>query len=315
MKGKYTLRIVFMGTPDFAVPCLKALIDSNHEVCGVYTQPDKPKGRGYKLAPPPVKVVALDNGIEVYQPISLKKGDEAINAIKTLREQVPDLIVVTAYGKILPKEVLDLPQYGCINIHASLLPKYRGAAPIQWSVVNGDKVTGITSMQMAEGLDTGDMLVKKELEIGENETSSELHDRLSELGASVLMETVSLLEKGELVPIKQDDSQSCYAEMIKREMTEIDFGESAHNIHNRIRGLTGMAYLNGKRIKMFRSHLVDMTGEIAGEIIDSKNFVIACGDGHCIQIDEVQAEGSKRMRSTDFLRGNKIQNGMTFDRK
>lgn len=206
------MNIIFMGTPDFAVPCLKALIDSGENVTAVFTQPDKPKGRGYKLAPPPVKDLALTYNIPVYQPLSLKKGEDAEASLKIIKELSPDLIVVVAYGKILPKAVLDAPKYYCINVHASLLPKYRGAGPIQWSVLNGEKVTGVTTMLMAEGVDTGDMLLSSSLEIGENETASELHDRLSVLGAELLLETVKGVKLGSITPIPQDDSLSCRSE-------------------------------------------------------------------------------------------------------
>ncbi|HHX57855.1 MAG TPA: methionyl-tRNA formyltransferase, partial [Clostridiales bacterium] len=190
------MNIVFMGTPDFAVPCLKALIESDENVVGVFTQPDKPKGRGYKLQPTPVKVVALEQGIDVYQPTSLRKGEDAGEAFEVLQKLNPDLIIVVAYGQILPKQIIDLPKHDCINIHASLLPKYRGAAPIQWCVMNGDKKTGVTSMLMEEGLDTGDMLITAETDIGINETVSELHDRLSEMGAEVLIRTINDLKDG-----------------------------------------------------------------------------------------------------------------------
>ena len=210
------MNIIFMGTPDFAVPCLEALIDSGENVTAVFTQPDKPKGRGYKLAPPPVKEVALTHSIPVYQPFSLKKGEDAEFALKVINELSPDLIIVVAYGKILPKAVLDAPKHYCINVHASLLPKYRGAGPIQWSVLNGEKVTGVTTMLMAEGVDTGDMLLSKSLEIGENETASELHDRLSVLGAETLLDTVSAVKLGNITPIPQNDSESCHAPMLDR---------------------------------------------------------------------------------------------------
>ena len=217
------MKIVFMGTPEFAVPSLKALISSEHEVQAVFSQPDKPKGRGYKLTPPPVKVTAEENGIPVYQPQSLKKGEDAERSLVLLKELAPDVIVVAAYGKILPKEILDLPRYGCINIHSSLLPKYRGAGPIQWAVLNGEKETGVTSMQMAEGLDTGDMLISKSTAIGEDETADELHDRLAELGAEVLTETLTAAESGTLTPVPQDDSIASYAPMLTKALCPIDF--------------------------------------------------------------------------------------------
>lgn len=305
------MRIVFMGSPDFAVPTLNALFDAGHEIIGVFTQPDKPKGRGYKLTPPPVKVCATEHGVDVFQPQSLKKGDDAEISIQKLKELSPDLIVVVAYGKILPREVLDLPKHGCINVHASLLPKYRGAGPIQWSVLDGEKDTGVTTMLMADGIDTGDMLLKASTEIGENETASELHDRLSVLGAKLLVETVSELEKGKLVPIKQDDSLATHAPMLTKEMCAIDFSKSAQAIHNQIRGLSdwpcATAMLDGKRIKIYKSEIFSIKGNNAkpGSVIDEKEFAVACGEG-AIKLVELQAEGGRRMSAKDYLRGNPV---------
>lgn len=307
------MNIVFMGTPDFAVPCLKALIESDNTVQAVFTQPDKPKGRGYKLTPPPVKVVAMEHNIPVYQPQSLKKGEDAEKSSEILNNLKPDLIVVVAYGKILPLSVLNIPKHFCINVHASLLPKYRGAGPIQWSVLNGEKETGVTTMLMSEGLDTGDILLKKSTEIGENETASELHDRLSLLGAELLIETIDAVKSGNIAPIKQNDEESCYSPMLTKEMCPVDFSKSAKEIHNQIRGLSdwpcATANLDGKRIKLYKSHIVpDIKGK-SGEITDAESFVIACGDGNGIAIDEIQAEGGKRMKTADYLRGNKITKG------
>lgn len=307
------MNIVFMGTPDFAVPCLKALIESDNTVQAVFTQPDKPKGRGYKLTPPPVKVVAIEHNIPVYQPQSLKKGEDAEKSSEILNNLKPDLIIVVAYGKILPLSVLNIPKHFCINVHASLLPKYRGAGPIQWSVLNGEKETGVTTMLMSEGLDTGDILLKKSTEIGENETASELHDRLSLLGAELLIETINAVKSGNITPIKQNDEESCYSPMLTKEMCPVDFSKSAKEIHNQIRGLSdwpcATANLDGKRIKLYKSHIVpDIKGK-SGEITDAESFVIACGDGNGIAIDEIQAEGGKRMKTADYLRGNKITKG------
>lgn len=307
------MNIVFMGTPDFAVPCLKALIESDNTVQAVFTQPDKPKGRGYKLTPPPVKVVAMEHNIPVYQPQSLKKGEDVEKSSEILNNLKPDLIVVVAYGKILPLSVLNVPKHFCINVHASLLPKYRGAGPIQWSVLNGEKETGVTTMLMAEGLDTGDILLKKSTEIGENETASELHDRLSLLGAELLIETINAVKSGNITPIKQNDEESCYSPMLTKDMCPVDFSKSAREIHNQIRGLSdwpcATANLDGKRIKLYKSHIVpDIKGK-SGEITDAESFVIACGDGNGIAIDEIQAEGGKRMKTADYLRGNKITKG------
>ena len=305
------MKIVFMGTPDFAVPCLRKLAESGHEVAAVFTQPDKPKGRGYKMIPTPVKSAALEYGIEVYQPLSLRKGDDAAEAMRILNDIAPELIVVTAYGQILPKEVLELPKYGCVNIHASLLPKYRGAAPINWVLLNGEKETGVTSMQMSEGLDTGDMLIKKSTEIGENETYEELYARLSEMGGEVLMETISAIENGTLSPEVQDDSLSCYSPMIRKEMSALDFSKSAKEIHDTIRGVTGFAMLEGKRIKVYRSVISDNIAPDAenGTIVNTDNFTVKCGDGKCVTFLEVQPEGKKRMATADFLRGKKLTKG------
>lgn len=308
------MNIIFMGTPDFAVPCLKALIDSGENVTAVFTQPDKPKGRGYKLTPPPVKEVALTHNIPVYQPLSLKKGEDAEAAMKTITELAPDLIIVVAYGKILPKAILDAPKY-CINVHASLLPKYRGAGPIQWSVLNGEKVTGVTTMLMAEGIDTGDMLLSKSTEIGENETVSELHDRLSELGAEVLLETIKAVKSDSLTPVPQDDSQSTHAPMLTKDMCPIDFSKSAQEVHNHIRGLSAFpcatTVLDGKRLKVYRSEIVKglKSDRPCGTVVQAKDFTVVCGDGACVRFTEVQAEGGKRMSTADYLRGKAVQEG------
>ena len=231
------MRIIFMGTPDFAVPCLQAMLDAGHQVCGVFTQPDKPKGRGYTLTPPPVKELALRHGLEVFQPNTLRDGEAA----KIIAEKQPELIVVVAYGKILPKEILDLPPYGCVNVHASLLPKYRGAAPIQWSVINGDPVTGVTTMYMAEGLDTGDMLLQAETPIDPEETAGQLHDRLAQMGAKLMVETAAALEAHTVQRRAQDDSLSCYAEMLHKGLSKIDWSKPAQTVHNLVRGLSPSA--------------------------------------------------------------------------
>lgn len=303
------MKIVFMGTPEFAVPCLKKLAESSHGVSAVFTQPDKPKGRGYKMIPTPVKSAAAEYNIPVYQPVSLRKGEDAENAMKILRDIAPDLIVVTAYGQILPKEILELPKYGCINIHASLLPKYRGAAPINWVLMNGETETGVTSMQMNEGLDTGDMLIKKSTPIGRNETYSELYSRLSEMGGEILMETVDGIINNTITPEKQNDSLSCYSPMIKKEMSCLDFNSSVNDVHNTIRGVTGYTVLNGKRLKVFASEISDCNPQSeSGIIVDMERFGVSCPDGVII-FNEVQLEGSKRMKTADFLRGRKLVKG------
>lgn len=306
------MRIVFMGTPDFAVPCLRALAENGHEVAGVFTQPDKPKGRGYKMIPTPVKAAAQEYGIPVYQPLSLRKGEDAVTAMETLRSLAPELIVVVAYGQILPKEILELPKHHCINIHASLLPAYRGAAPIQWSVLNGEKVTGVTSMLMAEGLDTGDMLIKGETEIGEDETASSLHDRLSEMGAKVLLDTVAAIENGTLTPEPQDDALSSYAVRITKEMSELHFEKPALELHNTIRGITGFTTLEGKRLKIYASKVVALRNADTlpdGAVADVQSFTVKCGDGFGLRLMEIQPEGKKRMKTEDYLRGKKLEEG------
>lgn len=295
------MKIVFMGTPDFAVPCLEALINDGCEIAAVFTQPDKPKGRGYAMTPPPVKVCAEKHGIQVYQPEKMKDG----TAYEILREIKPDMIVVVAYGKILPKDIIELPEFGCINVHASLLPEYRGAAPIQWAVLDGKKKTGVTTMYMDVGLDTGDMLLKAETEIGENETAGELHDRLSAMGAELMVKTLHEAEKGTLVREKQDDNKSCYASMLTKEMSVIDFGKTAQQVHDLVRGLnswpSASAVLNGKRMKIHRTLITEGSGE-PGQVLSLEPFVVACGSG-AVEITELQPEGKKKMSAQAFLNG------------
>lgn len=320
------MKIVFMGTPDFAVPCLDALLKADYEVAAVFSQPDKPKGRGYQLMPTPVKQLALQHGIPCCQPGSLKTGEDAEYAHKLLTELAPDLIVVVAYGRILPKAVLDVPRYGCINVHASLLPKYRGAGPIQWSVLNGESETGVTTMYMAPGIDTGDMILRAQTPIGENETASELHDRLSVLGAELLVRTVRAIEAGNAPREPQDDTQATYAPMLSKELSAIDFNKPAREVHNLIRGLStwpcacatlcdsaasGTAALGGKRLKLYRSELVEgnYSAFAPGTIVKADNFTVACGDGNAIRVTELQEDCCKRMKTSDYLRGNKLAQG------
>ena len=308
------MNIVFMGTPDFSVPCLQRLIDDGHNVSAVFTQPDKPKGRGHHMMPPPVKELAVKYDIPVYQPQRLRTSDD----IDTLREIAPELIIVVAYGQILPQSVLDIPKYGCINIHASLLPRYRGAAPIQWCVLNGEKKSGVTSMQMDAGLDTGDMLLSAEAEIGENDTAEDLHDKLSVLGAQVMSDTIALLEKGELEPKKQDDSLSNYAPMLSKELCPINWNESAQSVHNKVRGLyswpCATASLDGKLMKIHKTALCGMVSGKAGEIAESgKKLIVACGDGQGVEIITLQAQGKKAMSAADYLRGNPVEKGKFFE--
>ena len=304
-----------MGTPDFSVPCLEELI-KNEEVVGVFTQPDKPKGRGYELTPPPVKVCAQNHNIPVFQPTSMRDG-KALEIINTLNAE---LIIVVAFGKILPKEILTSVKYGCINIHASLLPRLRGSAPIQWSIINGESETGVSSMQMDEGVDTGDWYIKKSLPISQNMNAGELHDALSVLGASLLTETVNLLKENKLEPHKQDDFLSSYAPMLSKELCPIDFSNTAQNIHNKIRGLypwpVAVTKLNGKVLKVQESMLSDInTEEKAGTVISLDGGIcVACGDGKTVLLKTIQLEGKKRMNYSDFLRGHPIERGTILGR-
>lgn len=304
------MKIVFMGTPDFSVPCLERLVSDGEEVVGVFTQPDKPKGRGYEMAFSPVKECAIKHNIPVFQPKSMKDG-EALKIIETLN---PDLTIVVAYGKILPKEILYFPKYNSINIHASLLPAYRGAAPIQWSILNGEKVTGVTSMLMNEGLDTGDMLLSEKIEITENMNAGELHDALSIMGAEVMSKTIAEVKANSFKPKKQDDSLSNYSPMLSKALCPTDFTKSAQEVHNHIRGLSpwpvATATLNGKNLKLHSSVIGGKTTLAPGTIVSTDGVIsVACGDGICVDILSVQAEGKKRMSSKDFLLGHKIEKG------
>ena len=302
------MRIVFMGTPDFAVPSLQALIDAGHDVCAVYTQPDKPQGRKQILTAPPVKTLALEHDIPVFQPNTLKNEDEQAR----LRELAPEVIIVVAYGKLLPKAVLDIPPHGCINVHGSLLPRWRGAAPIQWAVIAGDEMAGVTTMQMAEGLDTGDMLLTYETKVGEKETAGELFDRLAQSGAELLIQTLVKLD--EITPRPQDDAQSCYAHMLDKQMAVIDWGKSAHEIDCLIRGLNpwpiALTTLSGERLKVFAAEKAAGNGE-PGTVLEAdpkKGLTVACGEG-ALRLTEIQLVGGKRMKATDFLRGHAIEVG------
>lgn len=302
------MRIVFMGTPDFAVPSLQALIDAGHEVCAVYTQPDKPQGRKQILTAPPVKTLALEHDIPVFQPNTLKNEDEQAR----LRELAPEVIIVVAYGKLLPKAVLDIPPHGCINVHGSLLPRWRGAAPIQWAVIAGDEMAGVTTMKMAEGLDTGDMLLTYETKVGEKETAGELFDRLAQSGAELLTQTLVKLD--EITPRPQDDAQSCYAHMLDKQMAVIDWSKSAHEIDCLIRGLNpwpiALTTLSGERLKVFAAEKAAGNG-VPGTVLEAnpkKGLTVACGEG-ALKLTEIQLVGGKRMKATDFLRGHVIEVG------
>ena len=301
------MKTIFMGTPDFAVPCLNSIIDAGHEVCAVFTQPDKPRGRKQELTPPEVKVLALEKGLTVYQPKTLRDGE----ALRIISELKPDVIVVAAYGKILPKDILDYPKYGCINVHASLLPKYRGAAPIQWSVINGEAETGVTIMQMGEGLDTGDILYQKALPIGIDDTAESMFDKLSSLGAEMITEALDLIVKDELKAVKQDDSLSTYAPMLNKEISVIDWNKSGKEVHDLVRGLyswpIAQTSSDGKKLKIYRTSPCDKNGK-AGTVIAVEPLTVACGRGSVV-IHELQLEGKKRMNSAQFLMGHKLNIG------
>ena len=302
------MRIVFMGTPDFAVPSLQALIGAGHDVCAVYTQPDKPQGRKQILTAPPVKTLALEHDIPVFQPNTLKNEDEQAR----LREIAPEVIIVVAYGKLLPKAVLDIPPHGCINVHGSLLPRWRGAAPIERAGIAGDEMAGVTTRQMAEGLDTGDMLLTYETKVGEKETAGELFDRLAQSGAELLTQTLVKLD--EITPRPQDDAQSCYAHMLDKQMAVIDWSKSAHEIDCLIRGLNpwpiALTTLSGERLKVFAAEKANGNGE-PGTVLEAnpkKGLTVACGEG-ALKLTEIQLVGGKRMKATDFLRGHAIEVG------
>ena len=299
-----------MGTPDFAVPSLQMLIDSRHEVVGVLTQPDKPQGRRQILTPPPVKTLALAHDLPVHQPETLKNG--AIQSI--LDETRPDLIIVVAYGKILPEYVLHYPRLGCVNVHGSLLPRWRGAAPIQWSIIAGDKYAGVTTMKMAKGLDTGNILLTAQTEIGARETAGELFDRLSVLGAQLLEKTVGQLEIADSDGVPQDEAQACYASMLDKEMAVIDWTRAARELDCLIRGLNpwpvALTSLEGARMKVYAAQPEQGAGA-PGEVLvaDAKNgLLVACGTG-ALRITELQMVGGKRMNACDYLRGHAIPVG------
>lgn len=303
-----------MGTPDFAVPSLKKLFEEGYEVLAVVTQPDKQKGRGMKIGFSPVKEVALQKGVEILQPEKIKNNHEFLDRLKDLN---PDAIVVVAYGKILPEEVLTLPKYGCINLHASLLPKYRGAAPINWAIINGEKETGITTMLMDKGLDTGDMLIKKSIPILDEDDAETLHDKLANLGAEVLIETLHKLEEGTLIPVKQNEEEATYATIITKEMGHIYWSKSAYEIRNLIRGLRPWpgcyTFYGDKTIKIWKAEIVGYDGkEENGTVLKSKgDLIIKCGKD-AIKVLEIQQEGSKKMGIREYLIGHNIPEGTIF---
>ncbi len=298
------MRVIFMGTPEFAVPSLKILYETQEIVC-VVTQPDRPKGRGQKLLPSPVKIFATENNLPVFQPQKIKLP-EVVAELKKFRA---DLIVVVAFGQILSQEILDLPKFGCINVHASLLPKYRGAAPIEWCLINGETLTGVTTMKMDAGLDTGDMLLKSEVQISEEMILPELREKLCKAGANLLLETIKNLET--IQPVKQDDSLSNYAPMLKKDTGKIDWNKSARGIHNLVRGLYGGAFttFDDEKFKIWRTKISDTEKITAGEIkIVGKKIFVGTGEGN-LEILEIQAPNSKKISAADFLNGRKIFTG------
>ena len=328
------LKVLFMGTPDFAQESLKSIYGAGFEIIGVVTNPDKPKGRGMKLAYSPVKEFALEKGLKIYQPIKIRNNTEFLDEIKNLK---PDVICVVAYGKILPKEVLEIPKLGCINVHGSLLPKYRGAAPIQWAVLNGDKITGITTMYMNEGMDTGDMILKEEVEIGPEETTGELWQKLSKIGGEILVKTLKLIEEGK-APREKQTEEATLAPMLNKEMALIDWENSdANKIHNLIRGLNPImgaySYIDGKKIKFWKSKVLTkeeffsyktefeeyeakFNNLVPGTILiaDDKDGLYIKANGGVLKILEIQGENAKRMPTADFLRGNHLIAGMIFSK-
>jgi methionyl-tRNA formyltransferase len=306
------VKIVFMGTPDFAVPSLEMLIKEGYDVIAVVTQPDKPKGRGNKMSAPPVKEFAAEHGITVLQPAKIKTPE----FIQEIRDLGPDLLITAAYGKIISKELLDVPTLGCINVHGSLLPAYRGAAPIQWSVINGEKVTGITTMFTDVGVDTGDMLLKRELEIGPDTTAGELHDKMAILGAEVLKDTLIELKNGVLKRQPQDDSLSSHVPMITKEIGLIDWSKSAQQVHNLVRGTNpwpgAYTFLNESKMKVWKTSIAVCNNQThsVGEIVqvNDEGILVKCSDGY-IMIQELQFDSSKRMKVSDYIRGHKIDTG------
>ncbi len=313
------MKVVFMGTPDFAVGALEEIIKAGHEVTAVVTQPDKPKGRGKEMQISAVKACALSHGLPVFQPVRIKTPE----AVEQLRSYEADIFVVAAFGQILSKEILDMPQYGCVNIHASLLPKYRGAAPIQWAVIDGEEETGVTIQQMNEGVDTGDILMQEVVKLDVKETGSSLFDKLAVCGAGLIVKTLTEIEKGSLTPVKQDDSKSTHAKMLSKDMGKLDFSQEAVVLERKIRGLnswpSAYTYFKGKTLKIWDADVVDTNvadqtslgghGSVCEVTKDS--FSIVTGNG-CLRINEVQLEGKKRMEVSAFLLGYPIEVGMVF---
>ena len=304
------MKILFMGTPDFAVPSLEALLNAGHEICGVFTQPDKPKNRGMKLQAPPVKEFALSHDIPVFQPETVKDG----TALDIIRKLAPELIAVAAYGRILPVDILDYPAYGCINVHSSLLPKYRGSAPIHWAILNGDEESGVTIMHMAKAMDAGDIIAQAATPIDPNETVENLHDRLAQMGAALLVEVVEQLKNGTATRTPQDESKVTYAPMLSRELSPLDWTRTARQLHDQVRGLipwpaTTTDIIGGQPVKVFEvEETGTKTNAAPGTIVAAgkQGIDVACGDGVLLRIKQLQAQGGKRMAAADYLRGHPI---------
>ena len=304
------MRVVFMGTPDFAAASLKKLIEENYEVAGVFTQPDKPKGRGMELSFSPVKELALKHGLPVFQPEKMRDG----TALGILQDLKPDILVVVAYGRILPDEMLAVPQYGAVNVHGSLLPKYRGAAPIQWAVLNGDTISGVTTMYLAHDMDAGDIIYKAETEIGEFETAGELFDRLMDMGAELLIKTLRDIEAGVAPRTPQDPAEASYVKMLDKSICPIDWNKTPREIVKHIYGLqpwpVATMELEGKTFRVFGAAYTERrTDKAPGSIVraDEEGIAMACADGQCLLITELQAPGKKRMKAADFLRGHRLK--------
>ncbi len=303
------MRILFMGTPEFAVASVKALVEAGHEVCGVFTQPDKPKNRGHKMAFSPVKEYALSVGLDVYQPTKMRDGE----ALKIVQELAPELTVVAAYGRILPEDILETPKYGSINVHSSLLPKYRGAAPINWAILNGEKTTGVTIMYMAKELDAGDMITTAETAIDPDENAEQLFGRLAELGAKALLEAVDAIGNGTVQRTPQDHSAMTYAPMLDKSLSPMDFTKSAQTLHDQVRGLIpwpcATMELQGAALKVYATRVGEETDAPAGTIAvaTKKAIAMACGDGKLLHILEVQPEGGKRMPMASYLAGHPVK--------
>ena len=304
------MKILFMGTPDFAVPSLEALLNAGHEICGVFTQPDKPKNRGMKLQAPPVKEFALAHDIRVFQPESVKDGA----AIEQIRSLEPELIAVAAYGRILPVDILEYPAYGCINVHSSLLPKYRGSAPIHWAILNGDEESGVTIMHMSKAMDSGDIIAQAVTPIDPNETVETLHDRLAQMGAKLLVEVVEQLKNGTATRTPQDESKVTYAPMLSRALSPLDWTRTARQLHDQVRGLipwpaTTTDIIGGQPVKIFEVEETGVaTDAVPGTIVAAgkQGIDVACGDGMLLRIKQLQAQGGKRMAAADYLRGHPI---------